>query len=613
MKKPFGNFFWISLDLLSINIAFVLSVILRFGKDWGEYLDKYKAAFIYLTIFYFIFALIFKLYNRIWVYTSINSLFMVAVTIICAVTACVLYFNIGREIYFPRTVQVLTWFISFSLIGGSKLLWRLYWEKRTPFKRRGERTLIVGAGDAGNIVCREIDKRKDLGILVGFVDDDTAKIGKIIHNKKVLGPIEKINEIIKKEKVGMVVITIPSAKGSEIRRIINKINTQNIKIKIMPGLYELLGDEVSISRIRDVQMEDLLNRESVNLNIKKISGYIMGKKIMVTGGAGSIGKELSMQVCKFSPEELIILDHNENGLFYAEREIRKKYPKLKIHIIVADIRNREKMEKVFKNFQPEVVFHAAAHKHVPMMEYHPDEAVSNNIIGTKYLAELADKYGVNNFVMISTDKAINPTSVMGASKQVAEMIIKMYGRKSKTSFVAVRFGNVLASNGSIVPTFKKQIAEGGPVTVTDKEMKRYFMTISEASQLVIEAGGLGIGAEVFILEMGEPLKIVDLARNLIKLSGFAPDEDIKIKFIGIRPGEKLFEELLTEKERNRSLGESGHEKIFIAQTENVKGDKLEKDIAELEVLAKDLDDKGIVRKLQDIVPTYKPNRDMLKK
>ena len=613
MKKPFGNFFWIGLDLLSINIAFVLSVILRFGKDWGEYLDKYKAAFIYLTIFYFIFALIFKLYNRIWIYTSINSLFIVTVTTTCAVAACVLYFNIGKEISFPRTVQVLTWFISLSLIGGSKLLWRLYWEKRTPFKRRGERILIVGAGDAGNIVCREIDKRKDLGILVGFVDDDTAKIGKIIHNKKVLGPIENINKIIEKEKVGMVVITIPSAKGSEIRRIINKINTQNIKIKIMPGLYELLGDEVSVSRIRDVKMEDLLNRESVNLNIKKISGYIKGKKIMVTGGAGSIGKELSMQVCKFSPDELIILDHNENGLFYIERDIRKKYPKLQIHIIVADIRNREKMEKIFKNFQPEVVFHAAAHKHVPMMEYHPDEAVSNNIIGTKYLAELADKYDVNNFVMISTDKAINPTSVMGASKQVAEMIIKMYGKKSKTNFVAVRFGNVLASNGSIVPIFKKQIAEGGPVTVTDKEMKRYFMTISEASQLVIQAGGLGIGEEIFILEMGEPLKIVDLARNLIKLSGFALDEDIKIKFTGIRPGEKLFEELLTEKERNRVLGESGHEKIFIAQTEEVRRDKLEKDIAELEALAKNLDDEGIVRKLQEIVPTYEPNRDMLKK
>jgi len=548
-----------------------------------------------------------------WIYTSINSLVMVILTITCAVAACVMYFNIVREISFPRTVQALTWFIGISLIGGNKLLWRLYWEKRTPFKRRGERILIVGAGDAGNIVCREIDKRKDLGILVGFVDDDTAKIGKIIHNKKVLGPIEKINEIIDKEKVGMVVITIPSAKGSEIRRIINKINRKNIKIKIMPGLYELLGDEVSVSRIRDVQMEDLLNRESVNLNIKKISGYIKGKKIMVTGGAGSIGKELSLQVCKFSPEELIILDHNENGVFYIEREIRKKYPNLKIHSIIADIRNREKMEKVFKNFQPEVVFHAAAHKHVPMMEYHPDEAVSNNIIGTKYLAELADKYGVNNFVMISTDKAINPTSVMGASKQVAEMIIKMYGRKSKTNFVAVRFGNVLASNGSIVPIFKKQIAEGGPVTVTDNEMKRYFMTISEASQLVIQAGGLGIGEEVFILEMGEPLKIVDLARNLIKLSGFAPDEDIKIKFTGIRPGEKLFEELMTEKERNRVLGESGHEKIFIAQTEDVKGEKLEKDIAELEALAKDLDDEGIVRKLQEMVPTYKPNRDMLKK
>jgi FlaA1/EpsC-like NDP-sugar epimerase len=308
----------------------------------------------------------------------------------------------------------------------------------------------------------------------------------------------------------------------------------------------------------------------------------------------------------------MILDHSENGLFYMERKIKKEFRHLKLIIVLADIRNREKMENIFTSFKPEVVFHSAAHKHVPMMEYHPDEAVSNNILGTKNLIELADKYGVNNFVMISTDKAINPTSVMGASKQVAEMIIKIYGRKSKTNFVAVRFGNVLESSGSVITTFKKQIAEGGPITVTDKEMKRYFMTITEASQLVIQAGALGIGGEVFILNMGEPIKIVDFAKNLIRLSGFIPDEDIKIKFIGSRPGEKLFEELLTEKERSRVLGESGHEKIFIAQTEAVDEEKLEKDIRELEVLAKEMDTEGIIRKLQEIVPTYKPNRDMLK-
>jgi FlaA1/EpsC-like NDP-sugar epimerase len=315
------------------------------------------------------------------------------------------------------------------------------------------------------------------------VDDDIAKVGRIIRNKKVLGPIDKINEVIDKEKVGMVVIAIPSAKGSEVRRIIDKIEKRDIKIKIVPGLYELLGDKVSVSRIREVKVEDLLNREPINLKIEEISKYLKGKKVMITGGAGSIGEEISLQVCKYSPLELMILDHNENGLFFMERKIKKEYGDLKLNIMVADIRNREKMENIFKSFKPEVIFHSAAHKHVPMMEYHPDEAVSNNILGTKNLVELADKYEVNNFVMISTDKAINPTSVMGASKQVAEMIIKMYGKKSKNNFVAVRFGNVLDSSGSVIPTFKKQIAEGGPITITDKEMERYFMTIAEANQL----------------------------------------------------------------------------------------------------------------------------------
>jgi len=593
-------------------MAFVFSIILRFGHNWLEGLYQYRIIYIPLSLSYIIFAIIFKLYSRVWAYISISDLFLIAKTITATEVAWVLYFNLGKGMYFPWTVKILDWFISVSLIAGSKLLWRLYWERRTHFKRREERILIVGAGDAGDIICREIEKRKDIGVLVGFVDDDIAKIGKIIRNKRVFGSIDKINEIIDQEKIGMVVIAIPSAKGYQIRRIIDKIEKKNIKIKIIPGVYELLGDKVSVSRIREVKVEDLLNREPINLKIEEISKYLKGKKVMITGGAGSIGEEISLQVCKYSPLELMILDHSENGLFYTERKIKKEFRNLKLIIMLADIRNREKMENIFTSFKPEVVFHSAAHKHVPMMEYHPDEAVNNNILGTKNLVELADKYGVNNFVMISTDKAINPTSVMGASKQVAEMIIKIYGRKSKTNFVAVRFGNVLESSGSVITTFKKQIAEGGPITVTDKEMERYFMTITEASQLVIQAGALGIRGEVFILNMGEPIKIVDFAKNLIRLSGFILDEDIKIEFIGSRPGEKLFEELLTEKERSKVLGESGHEKIFIAQTEAVDEEKLEKDIRELEVLAKEMDTEGIIRKLQEIVPSYKPNRDMLK-
>ena len=613
MEKCFRKFFWLCVDLFSINIAFALSIVLRFGMDCRGAFYQYRIVFLYLSLFYLIFAVIFKLYSRVWEYISICDLFLIAKTVTCMVVALILYFNIGKGIYFPWTVKALTWFISVSLIGGSKLVWRLYWEKRVPFKRREERILIVGAGDAGNIISQEIEKRKDLGLLVGFVDDDVNKIGRFIQSKKVLGSIDKINEIIDKEKVGMIVIATPSIKGSGVRRIINKINRKEIKIKIVPGLYELLDNKISVSRIRNIKVEDLLNREAINLDIEKISEYIKGKRIMVTGGAGSIGEEISRQICKYSPGELMILDHNENGLFYAERKIKKEYCGVNLRVMVADIRDRKKMENIFKSFKPEVVFHTAAHKHVPLMEYHPDEAVSNNIIGTKYLVELADEYGVNSFVMISTDKAINPTSVMGATKQVAEMIVKMYGKKSKTNFVAVRFGNVLASNASVINIFKKQIAEGGPVTVTDREMERYFMTISEASQLVIQAGGLGIKEAVFVLDMGEPVKVLDLARNLIYLSGFIPDEDIKIEFIGLRPGEKLFEELLTKKERSRILGDTRHEKIFIAQTEDVDGEKLEKDIDELEVLAREMDVDGMVRKLQEVVPSYRPNRGMMEK
>jgi len=612
LKRYSWKLFWVCVDLFFINFALVFSFVLRFGRDWGGNLYQYRSVFLYLSILYLVFAFTFKLYNRVWIYISINDLFLIAETITGAVVVCLLYCNIAEGIYLPWTVKALTWFISVALIAGSRLVWRLYWERKNHFKRKGERILVIGAGDAGDVICREIEKRQDLGQMVGFVDDDITKIGSIIRNKKVLGVIDDINEIINREKVGVVIIAIPSIKGSEIRRIISKINNKDIKIKTVPGLYELINEKVSISRIRNVGVEDLLNRDSINLNIEEISGYIKGKRIMVTGGAGSIGEEIGMQVCRFSPGELMILDHNENGLFYTEKKIRKKYYDLKLGIMMADIRNREKMENIFESFRPEVVFHAAAHKHVPMMEYHPDEAVSNNIIGTKNLVELADKWGVNNFVMISTDKAINPSSVMGASKQIAEMIVKMYAGKSKTNFVSVRFGNVLESNGSVIPTFKKQIAEGGPITVTDKEIKRYFMTVSEASQLVIQAGGLGIKEAVFVLDMGEPVKIVDLAWNLIQLSGLIPGEDIKIEYIGLRPGEKLFEELLTEKERSRVLGDSGHEKIFIAETEDVDEEKLEKDVRELEELARAMDAEGVVKKLQEVVPGYKPNRGMLK-
>ncbi|MBA7529125.1 UDP-N-acetyl-alpha-D-glucosamine C6 dehydratase [subsurface metagenome] len=613
MKRSFRSFFWVILDIVFINVSLILSLILRFGEGWGTYFYVYRGLIIYLTGLFLLFAVVFRLYKRIWRYLSIGDLFLIAEVVTGGIFGTVLCLNLVKGIAFPRTVVALTWFFSLALVGGSRLVWRLYCERKSALNRGQERILIVGAGDAGEVISREIIRRPDLGKLVGFMDDDKEKIGKRIHNVKVLGDVEGINDILEKEQVGTVIIAIPTASGKEVRRIVENIKNKEVKIKTLPGLYELVDGKVSVSRIRNIRIEDLLGREPVDLNLEEISGYLKGKRVIVTGGGGSIGGELARQICRFEPRSLILLDHSENGLFHINLELVGKWPGVEMGLVVADIRDRDKMDKIFKKYAPEVVFHAAAHKHVPMMEFHPDEAVMNNIIGTKNVAELAENYGAERAVMISTDKAINPTSVMGASKRVAEMLVKELGsRKNNSKFVAVRFGNVLESNGSVVPMFKQQIAEGGPVTVTDREVKRYFMTLPEASQLVIQAGALGKGGEVFVLDMGEPVKVLGMAEELIRLSGLEVGEDIEIKIVGLRPGEKMFEEILTEEERSRVLGDSGHEKIFIAKSEGVEREKLEKDIEELERLAKEMDAEGIVRKLQEIVPSYQPNRDMLK-
>jgi len=620
MWKYYRRICWMIHDLVFINSALILSLILRFGRDWTQHCYQCKELFIYFSISYIIFAILFRLYKRIWRYISINDLFLITGIVSAAMIISLLYLNLVIKIYIPLSVKALTWFFSLTFIGGSRLIWRLYCEKKSGFEKGGERILIVGAGDAGEVIAREIIKRGDLGTLIGFVDDDKEKIGKRIHNRKVFGSVKDINDILEKEQINTVIVAIPTAKGKEIRKIVNNIKNREVKIKTLPGLYELLDGKVSVSRIRNIKIEDLLGREAVKLNLEEISGYLKDKRVLVTGGGGSIGGELARQICKFEPRSLVLLDHNENSLFHINYELQRKLPevkegagvRIKIVPVIADIRDRSKMDKIFKRYRPEVVFHAAAHKHVPMMEYHPDEAVMNNIIGTKNVGQLAERYGAERVVIISTDKAINPTSVMGATKRVSEMVAKNLGCRNKTKFVAVRFGNVLESNGSVVPMFKQQIAEGGPVTVTDREVKRFFMTLPEASQLVIQAGVLGTGGEVFVLDMGKPIKVLELAKQMIRLSGFELGEDIEIKIIGLRPGEKLFEELLTEEERSGVLGDSGHEKIFIAEVREVDGEKLEKDIKELEVLARKMDSEGIVRKLQEMVLSYKPNRGMLK-
>ena len=613
MEKYFRKFYWLGLDLLSINIALMLSLILAYGKNWITYFYVYRELFLYLSIAFLLFTLIFKLNQRVWRYLSIGDLFLITEAVTAGLLVSLLYLTGIKGMVFLPTVLVLTWFFSLALIGGSRLAWRIYGERDGVSKKGEDRILIVGAGDAGVAISRQIVRNPSLGKIVGFADNDQEKIGKRIHNIKVLWSVKEINGVLEKEQITKVIIAIPTASGQEIRRIIDQIKNKKVKIRTLPGLNELINGEASVSRIRQVGIEDLLGRKSVELNLEKITHYLKGKRVLVTGGGGSIGKELGRQICRFAPAKLILLDHSEYGLFQVNLELKEKCPGIEIELVMADIRDREKMDKLFRKLKPEVVFHAAAYKHVPMMEYHPDEAISSNIVGTKNVGELANQYGVERMVMISTDKAINPTSIMGASKRVAEMIVKDLGNRhiGNTKFVAVRFGNVLESNGNVVHMFKRQIAEGGPVTVTDERMKRYFMTLPEASQLVLQAGSLGKGGEVFVLDMGETVKVLDVARDLIYLSGFVPDEDIEIKIVGLRPGEKLFEELLTKEEREKGLVDNGHEKIFIAQVEEVDGGKLEKDIQELEGLAKKMDMEGIVRKLQEVVPSYQPNREML--
>jgi FlaA1/EpsC-like NDP-sugar epimerase len=423
-----------------------------------------------------------------------------------------------------------------------------------------------------------------------------------LHGLKVLGSSNEIPELVKQYRIENIIVAMPSVSGSKVRGILEICRKTSAKLKILPGVYEIIDGRVQVSKIRDVELEDLLQRDPVRLNLEEITEYLHDKRVLVTGAGGSIGSELCRQICRFRPKKVVLLDNCENNLYDIDMELGNKYPGAKIIPCLTDIKDVNKINLVFEQYQPQVVFHAAAHKHVPMMEYNPDEAVKNNVIGTRNVAEAADRAGTETFIFVSTDKAVNPTSVMGATKRVAEMVIQRIGANSKTRFAAVRFGNVLGSRGSVVPLFKKQIARGGPVTVTHPEMTRYFMTIPEAVQLVIQAGTLAQGGEIFVLDMGQPVKIVDLARDLIRLSGFKPDEDIQIKVMGIRPGEKLFEELLTKEE---GMDATAHERIFIAHANGIDFDKVENILFNKLQRGMNLNKSEVVAMLKEMVPEFK--------
>ncbi|HNQ98880.1 MAG TPA: nucleoside-diphosphate sugar epimerase/dehydratase [Trueperaceae bacterium] len=464
--------------------------------------------------------------------------------------------------------------ITFMLMAGVRAFARYRNEHMTasiigPDYRK--RVLVVGAGEAGALVVRELHKHPETGMLpVAFLDDDPRKRGQRVAGVPVVGTVDTAAEVIVSNGIDQVLIAMPSKGGRAIRKVIEQVREArpNLVYKIIPGMYEVLSGQVDVRRIREVDIDDLLGREPIKLDTEAILDYLGGKRVMITGAGGSIGSELVRQICRFNPAELILFGHGENSIYTLERELDRDWPHIRYHGVIGAIQNGARLDYVFTRYRPDVVFHAAAHKHVPLMEENPEEAVFNNVIGSRNLINLALKHGVTHFVNISTDKAVNPTSVMGASKRMVEFLVQDAARRAGPgqTFVSVRFGNVLGSRGSVIPIFKSQIAAGGPVTITHPEMVRYFMTIPEAAQLVLQASGNGRNGEVYILDMGEPVRIVDLARDLIRLSGFEPDVDIPIRFTGMRPGERLVEELMTEKERT---SQTAHEKIFVARTEPV--------------------------------------------
>ncbi|MGG3689490.1 polysaccharide biosynthesis protein [Caldifermentibacillus hisashii] len=537
-----------------------------------------------LLTFHHIYAFIFRLYHKAWEYASVGELTAIvkAVTLSIFSTAIVQLIVI-HDIYFR--VLILTWMMHILLIGGSRFCWRVFRDSYYKPKTQKKRTLIIGAGAAGTMVAKQLLLSTDSDLEpIGFIDDDSRKINLDYFGLPVFGNVREINRIVETQKIELILIAIPSLTKKELNLIVDQCTKTKVRTQIMPKIEDLMTGKVSVTSFRDVEVEDLLGRDPIELDLESISAKLAGKTILVTGAGGSIGSEICRQVSQFKPKKLVLLGHGENSIYQINMELQNQYKHaFEIVPVIADVQDKNRIFEVMEEHKPNVVYHAAAHKHVPMMEYNPKEAVKNNIFGTKNVAEAAGTFGVDTFVLISTDKAVNPTNVMGATKRCAELIIQEMDQEYNTKYVAVRFGNVLGSRGSVIPLFKKQIQEGGPITVTHPDITRYFMTIPEASRLVIQAGSLARGGEIFVLDMGEPVKIVDLAKNLIRLSGYTEDE-IGIVYSGLRPGEKMYEELLNE---NEVYPEQVFPKIHIGKAKLVGQDKLHwlmENFMELDVL-----------------------------
>ncbi|MGB2806615.1 MAG: nucleoside-diphosphate sugar epimerase/dehydratase [Sedimentisphaerales bacterium] len=613
-RKPLIVLAHIVAFAISLMLSFLVAKNMRFERDW--FVNQYPALLLLFIIIKLpVFGLL-KQYRGWWRYVGISDLFgIIRASVLSTLIIFALWFTvvlnitpIRRHLYeisdVEQSIFMLDMAATFLLLAGLRMVIRLYFEEfRTVEAGRLKRLLIVGAGNAGEALLREIHRMSIAQYdVIGFIDNAPAKQGTNIHGIQVLGTVEQLPKICEDRNIEEIAIAMPEASHHQRRRVVQVFEKgTKIRFRTVPSLTDIASGKLRVSQIRDVDINDLLGREAVELNLDLIEAFVKDKTILVTGAGGSIGSEMCRQVCNFSPKLLLLAEMAENPLFYIERELRRQFPGISIKTVVCNITDKIRVEGIFETYKPHVVIHAAAHKHVPLMELNPGEAIKNNIVGTQIVSDAANNYGTTNFVMISTDKAVNPTSIMGSSKRIAEMYIQDLSRTSKTHFVTVRFGNVLGSDGSVVPIFKKQIAEGGPVTITHPKMKRYFMTIPEASQLVLQAASMGKGGEIFVLDMGEPVKIVDLAREVITLSGFKPGEDIEITYTNPRPGEKLFEELSIEGE---DMQRTRHPKISIWKNIPMDRDRLRTGINELVTVAQAQNYNEIVRKIKELVPEY---------
>ncbi|CCX81755.1 putative uncharacterized protein [Eubacterium sp. CAG:86] len=602
--------FLVITDIILINGSAFLSLIMRFEINIAsvpeEYIQKYIVNVIPFTIVTLIIFWCFRMYHSLWQYASIAELYKIVEACVVAELAhlCVTSFMgwmLPRSCYFTSGVFLIV------AMSASRFMYRLLRQLINEYRHTSEqlKIMIIGAGEATSVLMREISNSRylDNSKVVCIIDDDLGKVGKYIRGVKIVGTRDHIKEYARYYDIDEIIFAIPSASTKDKREILNICKETSCNLKILPGVYQMVDGEINIKDLRNVDVLDLLGRDPVKVDIESIMGYVKDKTVLVTGGGGSIGSELCRQLVSHKPKCLVIFDIYENNAYDIQQELKIKYPDANVVTLIGSIRNTSRLESVFEQYKPDIVYHAAAHKHVPLMEVSPNEAIKNNVVGTWNVAKMADKYGVKKFVMISTDKAVNPTNVMGATKRICEMIIQSFNEKSKTDFVAVRFGNVLGSNGSVIPLFKRQIEAGGPVTVTHPDIIRYFMTIPEAVSLVLQAGAYAKGGEIFILDMGEPVKIDDLAKNLIRLSGYTLGVDMEIKYTGLRPGEKLYEELLMNEE---GMQDTDNKLIHIGRPIEFDKEHFYEKLEELKEMAYAEDSADIRKKIMEVVDTYHP-------